>query len=176
MLEEYLSVHSTVSGFHHALWGFIMITFILKEHSSLHWWAFCLENYCFSTFLIRWEFFLMLQPHIKNNEENLALRMPPTPTPISMTRATVPAGTWNMVHLEFFISDWITEPCHWVVPALRMGNICLNSWKGILRFDELDFPWTRLSNDCYPDYTAYHSEHLWFVSENISFLRTYFSS
>ena len=25
-----------VSGFHHTLWGFIMITFILKEHPSLH--------------------------------------------------------------------------------------------------------------------------------------------
>lgn len=46
----------------------------------------------------------MLQSHIKNNEENLALRMP-TPTPISMTRAAVPAGTWNMEHLEFSISD-----------------------------------------------------------------------
>ena len=50
----------------------------------------------FRHFWLRWEFFLMLQPHIKNNEGNLALRMPPTPTPITLTRAAVPAGTWNI--------------------------------------------------------------------------------
>lgn len=142
MLEEYLSVHSTVSGFHHALWGFIVITFILKEHSSLHWWAFCLENYCFSTFLIRWEFFLMLQPHIKNNEENLALRMPPTPTPISMTRATVPAGTWNMEHgTSGVLHQWLNHR------ALSLSGPCSENGEHLSEFLERDSEvwWIRLS-------------------------------
>lgn len=55
-----------------------------------------LRTTVFRRFWLRWEFFLMLQPHIINNEGNLALRMPPTPTPISLTRAAVPAEKWNI--------------------------------------------------------------------------------
>lgn len=92
------------------------------------------------------------------------MSLPPTQTPVNRTRAALPAGIWNI---------WILHECLNSIslslrsPCSENGGRLAKGW--ILQFAELDFS-LNLSSMLggYSDFTIYYSEHLLFVSGNIS--------
>lgn len=92
------------------------------------------------------------------------MSLPPTQTPVNRTRAALPAGIWNI---------WILHEClnsrslSLRSPCSENGGRLAKGW--ILQFAELDFS-LNLSSMLggYSDFTIYYSEHLLFVSGNIS--------